>query len=78
RVALIRRLGRQPVDGGIVGGSLWVPNQSSNSVSRIDLRSNRVVEAIRVGTGPFVVPDHPDELWVGSFGGTDIWRLRVR
>ena len=27
RVALIKRVGRGPVDGGIVAGSLWVPNQ---------------------------------------------------
>ncbi len=27
---------------------------------------------------PFVVPDHPDELWVASFGGTDLWRIKPR
>ena len=76
RVALIRGLGQQPVDGGFVAGSLWVPNLRSNTVSRIDIRRNRVVETVRVGTGPFVVPDDPAELWVGSFGGRDVWRIR--
>jgi hypothetical protein len=33
---------------------------------------------VRVGGGPFVVPDHAEEIWVGSFGGTDLWRLRPR
>ena len=32
RVALIKRVGRGPVDGGIVAGSVWVPNQRSNTV----------------------------------------------
>ena len=73
-MALIRGLGTDPSDGGIVAGSLWIPNLKSNSISRIDLRRNRVVE--KVGVGPFVVPDHPDELWVASFGGRDLWRLR--
>ena len=77
RVALVKRVGRQPVDGGIVAGSLWVPNQRSNTVARIHLSRNRVVETVRVGNGPFVVPDHASELWVGSFGGRDIWRLRA-
>jgi DNA-binding beta-propeller fold protein YncE len=77
RVALIKRVGRWPVDGGIVAGSLWVPNQQSGTVVRIDLTRNRIVESVRVGQGPFVVPDHANEIWVASFGGSDIWRLRV-
>jgi hypothetical protein len=55
-----------------------VPNLRSNSITRIDLRRNRVVETIRVGPGPFVVPDDPAELWVASFAGHDIWRIRPR
>ena len=75
RVALIKRVGRG-AGGRRTAGSLWVPNQRSNTVARIHLSRNRVVETVRVGTGPFVVPDHASELWVGSFGGRDIWRLR--
>jgi hypothetical protein len=44
-------------------------------LSRIDTRTNRVVETLPVGTGPFVVPDHASELWVASWGGEDVWRL---
>jgi DNA-binding beta-propeller fold protein YncE len=54
-----------------------VPNQQSGTVVRIDLTRNRIVESVRVGQGPFVVPDHANEIWVASFGGSDIWRLRV-
>ena len=78
RVRLIRGTGVQPVDGGIVAGDLWVPNLRSNSLTRIDIRRNRVKETIRVGPGPFVVPDDPSELWVGSFQGDDVWRLKPR
>jgi len=78
RVALIRGLGTHPSDGGIVAGSLWIPNLRSNSISRIDMRRNRVVETVKVGKGPFVVPDHPEELWVASFAGTDLWRIKPR
>jgi YVTN family beta-propeller protein len=75
-VALVKRVGTYPVDLGVVAGSLWVPNQRSNTIARIDLRRNRVVETVRVGLGPFVVPDNAEEIWVASFGGTDIWRIR--
>jgi DNA-binding beta-propeller fold protein YncE len=76
RVAPIKRVGNYPVDLGIVAGSLWVPTQRSNTISRVDLRRNRVLETVQVGAAPLVGPDHPDELWVGSFGGRDIWRLK--
>jgi DNA-binding beta-propeller fold protein YncE len=78
RVRLIRGMGVQPVDAGIVAGDLWVPNLRSNSITRVDIRRNRVKETVRVGAGPFVVPDNPAELWVASFGGNDIWRMRPR
>jgi DNA-binding beta-propeller fold protein YncE len=71
-------VGSYPVDGGIVAGSLWVPAMRSNTIARIDLRRNRVVETVRVGEGPFVVPDHPEEIWVASFSGRDIWRIKPR
>jgi len=78
RVRTIRGMGLQPVDAGIVAGDLWVPNLRSNSVTRVDIRRNRVKETIRVGAGPFVVPDDPAELWVASFNGDDVWRMRPR
>jgi hypothetical protein len=78
RVRLIRGLGQQPVDSGIVAGDLCVPNLRSNTVTRVDIRRNRVKETVRVGAGPFVVPDDPTELWVGSFQGDDVWRMRPR
>jgi YVTN family beta-propeller protein len=59
-----------------VAGDLWVPNLRSNTVTRVDIRRNRVKETIRVGAGPFVVPDDPAELWVASFQGDDVWRIR--
>jgi DNA-binding beta-propeller fold protein YncE len=78
RVRLIRGTGLQPVDGGIVAGDLWVPNLRGNSLTRIDIRRNRVKETIRVGAGPFVVPDDPSELWVASFNGDNVWRLKPK
>jgi hypothetical protein len=77
-VRVIRGMGQQPVDAGIVAGDLWVPNLRSDSLTRVDIRRNRVKERIRVGAGPFVVPDDPAELWVASFNGDDIWRMRPR
>ena len=78
RIRLIRGLGQQPVDSGIVAGDLWVPNLRSNTLTRVDIRRNRVKETVRVGAGPFVVPDDPTELWVGSFQGDDVWHIRPR
>ncbi len=78
RVRTIRGMGQQPVDSGIVAGDLWVPNLRSNTLTRVDIRRNRVKETVKVGPGPFVVPDDASELWVASFQGDDVWRIRPR
>jgi len=44
----------------------------------VDIKRNRVKETVKVGPGPFVVPDDPGELWVASFQGDDVWRMRPR
>jgi YVTN family beta-propeller protein len=74
RVATIA-VGGTPADSGIVKGHLWVPNLMDGTLSRIDPATNTVVETIAVGQGPFVVPDHPSEVWSASWGGTEVWRL---
>jgi YVTN family beta-propeller protein len=60
---------------GLFSAQVWVPNREDNTLSRIDPATNRVVETVDVGTSPFVVPDHRSELWIGSWGGGDVWRL---
>jgi YVTN family beta-propeller protein len=52
------------------------PSLQDGTLSRIDPRTNSVVETIPVGSGPFVVLDHPSELWVANRADTDVWRLR--
>jgi YVTN family beta-propeller protein len=68
-------VGGRPADAGIVKGQLWVPNLMDGTLSRIDPATNAVAETISVGQGPFVVPDHPSEIWSASWGGTEVWRL---
>lgn len=55
---------RTDTDAGLVAigyGNAWIPNSGSGSLSKVDLRTNRVVATIRVG-------DHA--AWLGRCGGT--------
>ena len=66
-----------PSDGSVLAdGSVWFPLRQANALVRIDPATNRVVERRRVGKGPFVVNEGFGDLWVGSYGGGDVWRLR--
>jgi YVTN family beta-propeller protein len=65
------RVGAGPKGLALTGDSLWVANELDLTVSRIDLRTARVVDTVPVGDGPNSVVAGPDEVWVSNeFDGT--------
>lgn len=63
-------------DPAVVGGKVWVPRIRAGRVAVVEPATNRVVETVKVGPGPFVVTEIDGEAWVPSWRGRDVWRLR--
>jgi YVTN family beta-propeller protein len=58
-------------------GTILVPNNRDNTVSRIDPATNAVIETHRVGAGPIVIRPAFGDLWQKHLRGRTVWRLRV-
>jgi YVTN family beta-propeller protein len=56
---------------------VFVPNFGSNTVSRIDPVTNRVVSVTSVGDGPFPSAAAFGDVWVPSYRGTEVYRLHT-
>jgi YVTN family beta-propeller protein len=79
KVVALVRVGRVPIEGTVASdGSVWIPDQADNRLVRIDPATNAVDETVKVGAGPTVVNEAFGDLWVGSFKGRDVWRIRPR
>ena len=57
-------------------GAVWVANDRSGTLARIDPKTNRVVGTVKSGPGPFVVTFGYGDAWVPSYKGIDVWRIR--
>jgi streptogramin lyase len=69
--------GPQPVDGTVTrGGAVWFPLRGANALARIDPATNTVAERVPVGNVPFVVNEAFGDLWVPSYGGADVRRVK--
>jgi len=60
------RVRSRAIGVAVGGGSLWVVDRLVNSVGRIDLKSGRVEDSIRVGTDPLVAAFGFGALWVAN------------
>lgn len=60
------RVRSRAIGVAVGGGSLWVVDRLVNSISRIDLKSGRVADSIRVGTDPLVAAFGFGALWVAN------------
>ena len=70
-------VGPQPVDGTVTAdGAVWFPLRGANELVRIDPGTNAVAERVPVGNMPFVVNEAFGDLWVPSYGGSDVRRVR--
>jgi streptogramin lyase len=57
-------------------GKIWVAEKERNTVTRIDPRTNSVVDVTAAGRGAFSIAVAAGDMWVTSFAGVDVWRFR--
>jgi DNA-binding beta-propeller fold protein YncE len=55
---------------------VWVPNDRGNTLSRISIATNRVVETIKTDTNPAVVAPVDGEVWASMFDAGTVWRIK--
>jgi streptogramin lyase len=76
RVVAIVKVGQGPSDGTRGPDGLeWIPNVGDGTVTRIDPATDRVVDTVTVVGKPFVARSSFGSVWVGDFGGSQLWRL---
>lgn len=59
-------------------GALWLPNKEQNTLTRIDVRTNRVRSVLAAGPGSIAAAYGFGSVWVTSYAGSDVRRFRVR
>ena len=57
------------------GRWVWVPDDRTDLLTRIDASSGRAVERVVAGDGPAVVAPTDDGVWVTNFEDGTVWRL---
>ena len=71
-------MGSAPYALAFGGGSVWVSNEGSGTVSRIASRRNRVLKTIRVGGQPNGIAFAFRKVWVADFGRGRLVRIGPR
>jgi streptogramin lyase len=59
-------------------GTIWVAEKEHNTLTRIDPRTNRIVDVTGAGPGALGVAVSAGDVWVTSYAGSDVWRFRAR
>jgi YVTN family beta-propeller protein len=72
------RAGADPVAIATDARAVWVANAGDNSLSRIDPRTNRVVQAIGVGKSPAAVATGGGAVWVALGDDASVARIDPR
>jgi YVTN family beta-propeller protein len=70
-------VGDQPGGIAVGEGSIWVTNQGSGTVSRIDPKTRAVVDTIDVGRQPAGIAVDNGSVWVANSGERSISRVNV-
>ena len=68
-------VGRYPVGVAVRGGSVWVANRASSTVSRVDASSGRARDEIEVPLNPYEVVAAGDAVWVTSLAEGRLTRI---
>jgi YVTN family beta-propeller protein len=58
-------------------GTVWVSNTASNTVTRIDARTGRVVAVVKVGESPVNLDVVGGDLWVPNDRGDTLSRISI-
>ena len=78
KVVATVRVGDQPENAAVAGdGTVFVPNLGGDTVSRIDPVTNKVIQTISVGSRPFPAAYAFGDVWIPSYGGTEVYRLHI-
>ena len=78
-VVATMKVGQLPQQGDVApDGTIWIPNQTDDTISVIDPQTNAVTNTIKLKTGsaPFVLRHGFGDMWVGSFRDRILWRIR--
>ena len=59
------------------GRWVWVPDDSTDFLTRIDTGTGEAVERLTAGDGPAVVAPTDDGVWVTNFGDGTVWYLET-
>ncbi len=59
------------------GRWVWVPDDGTDYLTRIDTATGTAVERLRAGDGPAVVAPTDDGVWVTNFGDGTVWYLEL-
>jgi YVTN family beta-propeller protein len=69
--------GEVPVDGTVgPDGLVWIPVLNRGRIVRID-EAGAIVDEFPTAAGPFVLTLAFGDIWVPSYGGRTVWRLRA-
>lgn len=68
-------VGQSPSALVAAGGSLWVTNGGSDTVSRVDPAHGRVEQTVRVGSTPEGIAATPGSVWVANSGDGTVSRV---
>jgi serine/threonine-protein kinase len=69
-------VGDGPAGMTYAGGYLWVANNGSNTVSKLEPSAGSVVGTFAVGRGPFGVVFDGNNIWVASMGAGTVSKIR--
>ena len=72
------RVGQDPAGLAYGAGALWVANEGSRTVTRVDPSDDRVVSTVAVGVAPSAVAVTGDDVWVVDGGDATVSRVNAR
>ncbi len=71
-------VGRYPVGVSVRGGSVWVANRASSTVSEVDAATGRARREIQVPLNPYEVATDGEAVWVTSLADGKLTRITTR
>lgn len=57
-------------------GIIWVAEKERNTITRIDPKTNLLLDVTSAGRGAFSIASAAGDMWVTNFAGVDVWRFR--
>jgi YVTN family beta-propeller protein len=70
-------VGRLPYGVAFDGAHIWVVTQADNSVSKIDIATNKVVATVSVGKSPHGVAFDGAHIWVANYGDKTVNKIDI-